>query len=105
MQSRVDCVKLAVKKARVWRLRQHPAVQALPFKEDVKKQDRINARVRFIEGDLSDVEFASWQANLSPPVPQERIQLLSEEAKAEFLRASHLMAPLCLSSDAFFPFR
>jgi len=44
-QSRVDCVKLAGTKAALWFLRQHPKVQALPFKKSVKKQDRINARV------------------------------------------------------------
>ena len=44
-QSRVDCVKLAGRKAALWFLRQHPKVQALPFKRSVKKQDRINARV------------------------------------------------------------
>jgi len=44
-QSRVDCVKLAGRKVAVWFLRQHPLVQALPFKKSVKKQDRINARV------------------------------------------------------------
>ena len=44
-QSRVDCVKLAGRKAALWFLRQHPKVQALPFKKSVKKQDRINARV------------------------------------------------------------
>ena len=44
-QSRVDCVKLAGRKAATWYLRQHPKVQNLPFKSTVRKQDRINARV------------------------------------------------------------
>jgi phosphoribosylaminoimidazolecarboxamide formyltransferase/IMP cyclohydrolase len=44
-QSRVDCVKLAGRKVATWYLRQHPLVQALQFKESVRKQDRINARV------------------------------------------------------------
>ena len=39
-QSRVDCVKLAGRKVAVWYLRQHPKVQALPFKAAVKRQDR-----------------------------------------------------------------
>jgi AICAR transformylase/IMP cyclohydrolase PurH len=46
-QSRVDCVKLAGRKVATWFLRQHPKVQALPFKPSVRKQDRINARVGF----------------------------------------------------------
>lgn len=45
-QSRVDCVKLAGRKVEVWYLRQHPKVQGLQFKSGMKKQDRINARVR-----------------------------------------------------------
>jgi phosphoribosylaminoimidazolecarboxamide formyltransferase/IMP cyclohydrolase len=44
-QSRVDCVKLAGRKAATWYLRQHPKVQSLPFRANVRKQDRINARV------------------------------------------------------------
>jgi phosphoribosylaminoimidazolecarboxamide formyltransferase/IMP cyclohydrolase len=42
----VDCVKLAGRKVATWFLRQHPKVQALPFKPSVRKQDRINARVQ-----------------------------------------------------------
>jgi phosphoribosylaminoimidazolecarboxamide formyltransferase/IMP cyclohydrolase len=49
-QSRVDCVKLAGRKVEVWMLRQHPKVQELKFKDGVKRQARVNARVRFIEG-------------------------------------------------------
>ena len=49
-QSRVDCVKLAGRKVATWYLRQHPKVQALRFKPGSKRQDRVNARVRYIEG-------------------------------------------------------
>jgi phosphoribosylaminoimidazolecarboxamide formyltransferase/IMP cyclohydrolase len=49
-QSRVDCVVLAGRKVSKWYLRQHPKVQALKFKADVKKQAKVNARVRYIEG-------------------------------------------------------
>lgn len=47
-QSRVDCVKLAGRKVAVWHLRQHPKVQNLEFKKTTKRQDRVNARVRYI---------------------------------------------------------
>lgn len=50
-QSRVDCVKLAGRKVSTWYLRHHPKVLQLPFKETVRKQDRINARVRYIAGE------------------------------------------------------
>merc|ERR1712010_396670 len=52
-QSRVDCVKLAGKKVATWWMRQHPKLLQLPFKPSVKRQARVNARVRFIEGDMS----------------------------------------------------
>merc|ERR1711957_1119401 len=69
-QSRVDCVKLAGRKLATWKLRFHPKVMALPFKEGVKRQDRVNARVRFIEGDMDSVERETWEKNfLSVPEP------------------------------------
>merc|ERR1719356_911346 len=69
-QSRVDCVKLAGRKAATWRLRFHPKVMALPFKEGVKRQDRVNARVRYIEGDMDEAELQQWAKNFStPPEP------------------------------------
>merc|ERR1712100_1014997 len=59
-QSRVDCVKLAGRKVSTWRLRFHPKVMGLPFKSDVKRQGRVNARVRFIEGDMQPTELGEW---------------------------------------------
>jgi len=96
-QSRVDCVKLAGRKVATWKLRFHPKVMALPFKEGVKRQDRVNARVRFIEGDMDAVELEAWQKNFSTaPEP------LSTDEKAEFLKT---LDGVTISSDAFFPFR
>lgn len=96
-QSRVDCVKLAGRKVAVWYLRQHPKVLALPFKAGVKRQDRVNARVRYIEGDFTDEERARWLAMFEhAPDP------LTEQEKADFLKTS---SGVSLSSDAFFPFR
>merc|ERR1719375_380461 len=57
-QSRVDCVKLAGRKVSTWQLRFHPKVRSLPFKQGVKRQERVNARVRFIEGDFTKSERA-----------------------------------------------
>lgn len=51
-QSRVDCVKLAGRKVSTWYLRQHPKVQALKFKAEVKKQVRTT---------LLMVEVALWK--------------------------------------------
>ncbi len=55
-QSRVDCTKLAGAKADLWWLGTHPKVFGLRFKKGVKQQDRINWRVRYIEGDLTRFE-------------------------------------------------
>lgn len=96
-QSRVDCVKLAGRKVRTWFLRQHPKVQALPFKPTVKRQERVNARVRYIEGDFTAAELPTFQS-LFTEVPEP----LTEAEKDEFVATLRNVA---LSSDAFFPFR
>jgi phosphoribosylaminoimidazolecarboxamide formyltransferase/IMP cyclohydrolase len=96
-QSRVDCVKLAGRKVAVWWLRQHPKVQGLKFKSTVKRQERVNARVRYIEGDFTDAERPIWEANFEE-VPEP----LTDSEKTEFLAT---LDGVALSSDAFFPFR
>jgi len=96
-QSRVDCVKLAGRKLATWKLRFHPKVMALPFKDGVKRQDRVNARVRFIEGDMDTVERTAWEKNFeSPPAA------LTAEEKDAYLKE---LDGVTISSDAFFPFR
>jgi len=96
-QSRVDCVKLAGRKVQTWYLRQHPKVLALPFKEGTKRQDRVNARVRYIEGDFTDEEKVRWDAFFTE-VPE----ALTDAEKQAFLANS---TGIAISSDAFFPFR
>ena len=105
-QSRVDCVKLAGRKVDTWYLRQHPTVLALPFKPVTdadgnktgpKKQDRINARVAYIEGDMTEIQKAAEYGKMTE-APSD----LSREAKAEFMKT---LKNVAISSDAFFPFR
>ena len=96
-QSRVDCVKLAGRKVTTWYLRQHPKVLRLEFKAGTKRQDRVNARVRYIEGDFTPEEKIRWEA-LFDVVPEP----LTDKEKIEFLKKS---SGISLSSDAFFPFR
>jgi len=96
-QSRVDCVKLAGRKLSTWRLRFHPKVVGLKFKEGVKRQDRVNARVRYIEGDMDEAEYAQWVTQFdSAPAP------LTAHEKSEFLSG---LSGVTIASDAFFPFR
>merc|ERR1711959_829143 len=79
-QSRVDCVKLAGRKVSTWQLRFHPKVMGLKFKEGVKRQDRVNCRVRYIEGDMEPAEHSVWEQNfINPPEP------LSVQEKADHL--------------------
>jgi phosphoribosylaminoimidazolecarboxamide formyltransferase / IMP cyclohydrolase len=96
-QSRVDCVKLAGRKLATWYLRQHPKVLDLPFRDGVKRQDRVNARVRYIEGDFTDEEKVRWEAQFTT-VPEP----LTDQEKDEFLANAN---GISISSDAFFPFR
>ena len=96
-QSRVDCVKLAGRKVETWYLRQHPKVRALKFKDGVKRQERINARVRYIEGDMPPTEYAQWKTQFEE-VPEE----LTLADKREFMAT---LTGVSLASDAFFPFR
>merc|ERR1719321_2038488 len=96
-QSRVDCVKLAGRKVSTWHLRFHPKTRSLPFKHGVKRQERVNARVRYIEGDFTKTERKEWEA-LFEKVPEPLI----EDEKTNFLDT---LANVTISSDAFFPFR
>jgi phosphoribosylaminoimidazolecarboxamide formyltransferase / IMP cyclohydrolase len=96
-QSRVDCVKLAGRKVMTWYLRQHPKVLALPFLPTVKRQDRVNARVRYIEGDFTTEEYSRWKQQFTTePEP------LTEGEKTDFMKTA---TGVGISSDAFFPFR
>ncbi|KAJ8603322.1 hypothetical protein CTAYLR_009027 [Chrysophaeum taylorii] len=99
-QSRVDCVKLAARKVQTWWLRQAPTVAALPFKDGLKRQDRVNARVRYIEGDLDAMpphERQAFDAFFANPVLD--MPLKDKQAHMQTLEG------VCLASDAFFPFR
>jgi phosphoribosylaminoimidazolecarboxamide formyltransferase/IMP cyclohydrolase len=96
-QSRVDCTKLAGGKADVWQLRRHPKVRALSFKEGVKRQERINWRVRYIEGDLTAYESRALEAALTSPVDG-----LTEAEKRAWLDE---VRGVSLVSDGFIPFR
>jgi len=95
-QSRVDCTKLAGSKADVWHLGRHPKVLGLKFKEGVKRQERINWRVRFIEGDITPSEEQSFAEVLAAP-----LELLSAEEKQTWVAK---LDGVALASDGFIPF-
>jgi AICAR transformylase/IMP cyclohydrolase PurH len=96
-QSRVDCTKLAGAKADMWWLRTHPKVLELRFKDGVKRQDRINARIRYIEGDLSPHEERLLREVLHSPYDP-----LRDDERSDWLKR---MSGVSLVSDGFIPFR
>jgi phosphoribosylaminoimidazolecarboxamide formyltransferase/IMP cyclohydrolase len=96
-QSRVDCTKLAGGKADVWHLGRHPKVLGLHFAAGIKRQDRINWRVRYIEGDLTRFEEDALRAALD----EEQGPLCAEEKKLWIEK----LDGVTLVSDGFIPFR
>lgn len=96
-QSRDHCARLAGAKADLWRLRQHPAVLALPFKEHVKRPDRDNAIDQFLQLDTTDAEKQNWK-NVFAEIPAP----LSAAQRRAWLDG---LTDVTLGSDAFFPFR
>lgn len=100
-QNRVDCIKLAGNKSRVFILRQHPKCIRLlnSFKEGIKRQDKTNAIIKYINNDFTQTEFENW----CQLFPEDNIpQLLTQEEISEYLES---VSDISLSSDAFFPFR
>jgi phosphoribosylaminoimidazolecarboxamide formyltransferase / IMP cyclohydrolase len=96
-QSRVHCARLAGSKADLWRLRQHPSVLTLPFKEGIKRPDRDNAIDQFLQPDVTVAEKKNW-VHVFTQIPE---QLTDEERRA-WLDG---LTDVVLGSDAFFPFR
>ena len=96
-QSRIHCTRLAGGKADLWHLRQHPAVLALPFRDDVKRPDRDNAIDVYLSEDWDYV----LHANVWPRLFNERPEPLLREEKQAWLSQYQ---DVCLGSDAFFPF-
>lgn len=99
-QNRVDCIKLAGNKANIFNLKRHPKSILLlnKFKEGIKRQDKINAVIKYVNGDFTHNELEAWKLLFV-----EEIELLTQEEKDDFLKGN--MNELVLSSDAFFPFR
>ena len=96
-QSRVDCTKLAGAKADLWHLRTHPKVLGLRFRKGVKRQERINWRVRYIEGDLTDSERDAFGECLEHP-----LEPLGPDERSEWIAS---LDGVSLISDGFIPFR
>ena len=100
-QNRVDCVKLAGKKARKWLLRQHPKVLDLNnyFKNGISRQDKINCIMNFIENDFTSKSYLDWEKNF---IDQYEYNPLTNYEINEYIK---IFNNFTLASDGFFPFR
>lgn len=96
-QSRVDCTRLAGAKVDTWWLRRHHKVRSLPFRTDVRRQDRINWEVRYIQGDLDDRELERFERALTGQPSS-----LTAEERAEW---ADQLNDVVLASDGYIPFR
>jgi phosphoribosylaminoimidazolecarboxamide formyltransferase / IMP cyclohydrolase len=97
-QSRVHCVRLACGKADKWFLQQHPKTLSLQFAEGLKKFEKANIVDQYLlRGELSPNEERLLLANLKA-APEG----IGAEEREAFIRG---FRDVCLSSDAFFPFR
>src|SRR5215831_11258741 len=97
-QSRIHCTRLACDKADKWLLQQHPRVLAAPFQRRMKRVDKFNAIDQYLMWDqLSKTEETTMlEGFTTPPTPLE-----GQERSAWIGQCNGL----CLSSDAFIPFR
>jgi phosphoribosylaminoimidazolecarboxamide formyltransferase/IMP cyclohydrolase len=96
-QSRVDCTRLAGAKADIWWLRRHPKVRGLVFRDEVRRQDRINWQVRWCEGDLTAYERERLEQELAEPA-----QELTSAERTEWIEK---LDGVAFVSDGALPFR
>jgi phosphoribosylaminoimidazolecarboxamide formyltransferase/IMP cyclohydrolase len=96
-QSRVDCTKLAGAKVDTWWLRRHDKVRSLAFKSDMRRQDRINWQIHYIEGDMTSAERDRFlDAVHVAPAP------LTADDRASWLAG---LEEVALASDGYISFR
>ena len=96
-QSRVDCTKLAGAKVDAWWLRRHPKVRALPFIDTIRRQERINWEIRYIEGDMDQRELERFRSALGDGAPA--LQPGEQQSWLDQLD------DVALASDGYIPFR
>src|SRR5262249_2948588 len=97
-QSRIHCTRLACDKADKWFLQQHPRVLGARFQRGVKRVDKFNLIDQYLMWEqLSQTEEATMLAAFTtPPEP------LTGPERAAWIEQYR---GICLSSDAFIPFR
>ena len=96
-QSRVDCTRLAGAKTDIWWLRRHPSVRALSFRPGIRRQDRLNWQIRYLEGDLTPDESTRLADALTEPATP-----LPASERTDWLRR---LTGVTFVSDGALPFR
>lgn len=97
-QSRIHCTRLACNKADKWFLQQHPRVFELDFKDSLGRPEKTNIVDQYLLLDeLSDAEMSAMLKGLKQaPKP------IGKQKRSEWISR---FDGICLSSDAFIPFR
>jgi phosphoribosylaminoimidazolecarboxamide formyltransferase/IMP cyclohydrolase len=96
-QSRIDCTRLAGAKVDTWWLRRHRLVRSLPFRDTVRRTERLNWEIRYVEGDMDSTELALFHDALTGPPP-----VFSAGNQADWVAE---LDGVALASDGFIPFR
>jgi AICAR transformylase/IMP cyclohydrolase PurH len=97
-QSRVHCTRLCCGKGDKWLLQQHPRVLDLKFKKGLGRPEKTN----IVDNYLLLDELAPAEMDFLLSGLDEKPEPLTAEERAEWISG---FDGLCLSSDAFIPFR
>lgn len=98
-QNRVDCVRLAGVKAKIWWLRRHRFVDGLPMVEEMSRQDRLNWQIRFAGAEMTVAQVHEFEA------------LFGAEARSTYddptWRSDWVskLSGITMTSDGYLPFR
>jgi phosphoribosylaminoimidazolecarboxamide formyltransferase / IMP cyclohydrolase len=97
-QSRIHCTRLACGKAEKWFLQQYPKVLGLKFKAGLMRAEKTNVVDQYLLWDeLSKPEMDTLLAGLD-----ETPEPITRDERMEWIESQQ---GICLSSDAFIPFR
>lgn len=97
-QSRIHCTRIACDKADKWFMQQHPRALEAEFKPRLKRPEKTNAIDQYLLWDqLSQAEENAMLASFAT-LPE----MVTRADRADWVAQ---FEGICLSSDAFFPFR
>ncbi len=97
-QSRIHCTRLACAKAEKWFLQMHPKALGLSFADGLVRAEKTNIVDQYLLWDeLADAEKEQMMEGLT-----EKPEPITAQEKLEWIDG---FDGICISSDAFFPFR